>query len=124
MDVRPIRTRADHVAALRDIDTLWGSPQGTEDGDRLDVLIALVEAYEARTWPESELAADPISIIRYVMSENDYTQKDLAEVLGSKSRASELLSGRRDLTLDHIRRLSRAWHVPAGALIGESLGAR
>jgi HTH-type transcriptional regulator / antitoxin HigA len=117
MDIRPIRTREDHVAALREIDALWGAPEGTDEGDRLDVLLALVESYEARTWPEPP-EGDPVSVIRYVMAENDYSQKDLAEVLGSKSRASEILHGRRELTLEHIRKISRAWHVPAGALIG------
>lgn len=118
MDVRPIRSRDDHEAALREIETLWGAAAGTEAGDRLDVLLALVESYEARTYPEPA-DDDPVSVLRFVMEENGYTQSDLAAVLGSRSRASEILSGRRDLTLDHIRRLSRAWRIPAGALIGQ-----
>jgi HTH-type transcriptional regulator/antitoxin HigA len=72
----------------------------------LDILIALVESYEARTWPAPEVDADPIGVIRVVMDENGYAQKDLADVLGSRSRASELLNGHRELTLDQIRRLS------------------
>jgi len=118
MDIRPIRSKEDHRAALREIDALWGAAEGSDDGDKLDVLVTLVERYEDIHYPPP--AADPVGVIRYLMEENDYTQKDLATVLGSPSRASEILSGRRELTLDQIRRLSREWHVPAGALINEA----
>jgi HTH-type transcriptional regulator/antitoxin HigA len=117
MNVRPIRSKADHIAALREIDALWGAAEGTEDGDKLDVLLALVEHYEDLHYPIP--ASDPVGVIRYIMEENDYTQGDLANVLGSRSRASEILSGKRELTLDQIRQLNRQWRVPAGALIGE-----
>ncbi|HEY5071349.1 MAG TPA: helix-turn-helix domain-containing protein [Caulobacteraceae bacterium] len=117
MDIRPLRTKEDHGAALREIDRLWGAPVGSDDGDRLEVFLALVEPYEDGLYPSPP--ADPLGVVRYVMDQNGYTQKDLADVLGSRSRASELLSGRRSLTLDQIRRLSHRWRIPAAALIGE-----
>ncbi len=117
MDIRPIRTKDDHTAALREIDRLWGSSEGTDDGDKLDIVVTLVERYEGIRYPIAP--ADPIGVVRFVMEPNDYSPADLATLLGSRSRASELLSGKRELTLDQIRRLSREWHIPAGALIGD-----
>ncbi len=117
MDIRPIRTKDDHEAALREIDRLWGSPEGTDDGDKLDILVALVERFEAVHYPIPP--ADPVGVVRFVMEQNDHSQADLATLLGSRSRASEFLNGKRELSLDQIRRLSREWRIPAGALIAD-----
>jgi len=117
LDIQPIITDDDYRQKLREIDRLWGARRGTADAAKLDLLTTLVERYEEELYPIPK--ADPIGVIRFVMEQNDYTQRDLADVLGSRSRASELLNGKRELTLDQIRRLSRAWHIPAGALIGE-----
>src|ERR1700738_5562220 len=99
MDIRPIRTDQDHRAALAAIDACWGAPEGTEEGDKLDVLLALVEIYEAKRWPiASDETFDPIDVLRYAIDELGHTQAELAELLGSRSRASEVLSRRRAVT--------------------------
>lgn len=121
MDIRPIRSAEDHEAALREIDRLWGAADGTDDGDRLDVLAALVEHYEDAHYPMPHAA--PMDVLKFVMGLNDRTQADLAVLFGSRSRASEVLSGKRGLTLEQIRLLQHRWHIPAGALIGEMADA-
>ena len=116
MEITPIRTDADHEAALRDIETLWGAGEGTPAGDRLDVLVTLVEAYEDRRWPLEEL--DPVEAIEAAMAHDGHTRADLAALIG-KSRASEILKRRRALTLPMIRRIASAWHVPERLLVKE-----
>jgi HTH-type transcriptional regulator / antitoxin HigA len=86
--------------------------------DRLDVLLALVELYEAKRWPiEIEARFDPIDVLHYAMEELGHTQSELAELLGSRSRVSELLSRRRALTVDMIHRIGEAWKIPADLLV-------
>lgn len=115
MDVKPIKTDADHADAVREIEMLWGAAEGTEAGDRLDVLLTLVDAYEDRRWPVE--SGDPVEVIRSAMSLNGRSQNELAEVLGSASRASEVLNRRRALTLPMIRALSEEWRIPAALLV-------
>jgi HTH-type transcriptional regulator/antitoxin HigA len=118
MDIRPIRTDQDHGAALAAIETCWGAPEGSEEGDRLDVLLALVEIYESRRWPiEIDETFDPIDVLRYVIDELGHTQAELAELLGSRSRASEVLSRRRALTVEMIHKIGEAWKIPADLLV-------
>ena len=118
MDIRPIRTDEDHRAALAAIEACWGAPEGTEEGDRLDVLTALVEIYEAKRWPiEVSASFDPIDVLRYAITELGHTQTELAELLGSRSRASEILARRRALTVEMIHRISEAWKIPADLLV-------
>lgn len=118
MDIRPIRTNRDHHAALAEIEALWGAPEGTEEGDRLDVLIALVEIYEAKRWPiEIEGNFDPIDVLQYAIEELGHTQAELAELLRSRSRASEILGRRRALTVEMIHTISDAWKIPAELLV-------
>jgi HTH-type transcriptional regulator/antitoxin HigA len=117
MEVRPIRTRDDHSAALRRIDALWGVEDGTPEGDELDILVTLVERYETKHAAAPH--ASPLEVLKFMMEQNDRTQKDLADLLGSRSRASEILNGKRELTLDQIRLLSARWRIPAAALVGE-----
>lgn len=116
MDVWPIRSREDHEAALREIDRLWGAAEGTEDGDKLDVMVTLVERYEEVGFPMPRTT--PLGVLKFAMEESERSQVDLANLLGSRSRASEILSGKRDLTLEQIRLLQVEWRIPAGALIG------
>lgn len=99
MDIQPIKTDGDYRAALREIDRLWLSPEGTPDGDRLDVLIALVVAYEEKRWPpERETQSDPVEIIMAHMDVTGRTQDELATLLGSARararRKSSTASGR------------------------------
>jgi HTH-type transcriptional regulator / antitoxin HigA len=118
MDIRPIRTEKDHRAALAEIDASWGARQGTEEGDRLDVLLALVEIFEAKRWPiEADDRFDPIDVLGYAIEELGHTQAELAELLGSRSRASEILSRRRALTVEMIHKISDAWKIPADLLV-------
>jgi HTH-type transcriptional regulator/antitoxin HigA len=118
MDIRPIRTEQGHLAALAEIEACWGAPEGTEEGDRLDVLVALVESYEARRWPmEGDDASDPADVLQYAIEELGHTQTELAELLGSRSRASEILLRRRVLTVDMIHKISEAWKIPADLLV-------
>lgn len=114
MDIRPIRTHADHEAALREIERLWGAPAGSPEGDKLDVLATLVDVYESAQWPVD--ASDPVDLLRYLIEDAGHTQQELAEIIGSKSRASEILGRRRALTIDMIDRISNAWKVPRGLL--------
>src|SRR6202171_4423027 len=118
MDIRPIRTDEEHRAALAAIEACWGAPEGTEEGDKLDVLLALVDIYEAKRWPiEIDETFDPIDVLRYAIDELGHTQAELAELLGSRSRASEVLSRRRALTVEMIHKLGEAWKIPADLLV-------
>ena len=118
MDIRPIRTDQDHRAALKEIDACWGAPEGSEEGDKLDVLVALVESNEARRWPiEGDESFDPIDVLHYAIDELGHTQTELADLLDSRSRASEILSRRRSLTVDMIHKISDAWKIPADLLV-------
>ena len=118
MQIRPIRTDNDHREALAEINTYWGASEGTEEGDRLDVLLALVEIYEAKRWPiDIEESFDPIDVLNYAIEELGHTQAELAELLGSRSRASEILLRRRALTVDMIYKISETWKIPADLLV-------
>ena len=118
MDIQPIRTDEDHRVALAEIEACWGAPEGTEEGDKLEILVALVELYEAKRWPiETGQNFDPIGVLRYAIEELGHSQGELAKLLGSRSRASEILSRRRALTVDMIHRISDAWKIPADLLV-------
>uniref|UniRef100_E6VCT3 Transcriptional regulator, XRE family n=1 Tax=Rhodopseudomonas palustris (strain DX-1) TaxID=652103 RepID=E6VCT3_RHOPX len=118
MDIRPIRTDEDHRAALAAIEASWGAPEGSDEGDRLDVLLALVELYEAKRWPIAIAEdQDPVDVLQYAIDELGHTQTELAELLGSRSRASEVLSRRRALTVEMIRKIAEAWKIPADLLV-------
>jgi HTH-type transcriptional regulator/antitoxin HigA len=118
MDIRPIRTDRDHRAALREIEACWGAQEGSEKGDKLEVLVALVESYETRRWPiDGDKNFDPVDVLHYAIEELGHAQSELAELLGSRSHASEILSRRRALTVDMIHRISEAWKIPADLLV-------
>ena len=117
MDIRPIRTEADYDAAVKEIEQYFeNQPEpGTPEADRFDVLSMLIGAYEDRHWPME--APDAVSAIREVMALRGYGQSDLAALLGSRSRASEILNRKRGLTLEQARILHREWHVPSDSLL-------
>jgi HTH-type transcriptional regulator/antitoxin HigA len=115
MDLHPIRSEKDHTAALREIERLWGAKSRTPEGDRLEVLLTLVDAYEEQRWPIAP--SDPIEVIRFRMEQAGHSQADLAALLGSQSRASEILMRKRPLTLQMIWKLHEAWGIPAEILI-------
>jgi HTH-type transcriptional regulator / antitoxin HigA len=119
MEIRPIRTDKDHQAALAEIEACWGTPEGSEAGEKLDILLALVDIYEARRWPmKGKGRYDPVDVLQYAIDELGHSQAELADLLGSRSRASEVLSRRRALTVDMIRKIGAAWKIPADLLVG------
>lgn len=116
--VRPIRTEEDYEAALTKIDELMDADLGSPEGDHLDILVTLVEAYEARHWLIG--APDPIEAIRTRMAQKNLRQRDLDPMIGTRGRVSEILSRKRSLTLPMIRRLSPGLNIPAEVLIQET----
>lgn len=115
MELKPIKTDADFRTALADIEALWDAEPDTPDGDRLDLLMTLVEAYERRHHPMPP--ADPIAAIEFMMEQRGLTRADLEPIIGSSGRVSEVLNRRRALSLSMIRRLSDELRIPAEILI-------
>ena len=114
---RPIRTEAEYKAALAEIEPYFEREpeEGTAAADRFDLLTLLIEAYEDRHHPIGP--PHPVEMIRHRMRTAGYTQADLAALLGSRARASEVLKKKRRLTLSMIWKLSREWKIPADALV-------
>jgi HTH-type transcriptional regulator/antitoxin HigA len=117
MHIKPIKTKRDYQRALRRLEVIFDARKGTPAGDELEVLGLLIENYESRHFPIE--SADPIEAIKFRMEQMGYTQKDLARLVGQKSRASELLSRKRKLTLAMIRKLHRSLNIPTDVLIRE-----
>ncbi len=115
MNIRPIRTKADHRAALKEIDALMQARAGTPEGERLDVLVTLVEAWERAHYPMD--LPDPVEAIKFRMEQSGLTPKDLVPMIGQLNRVYEVLNGRRALTLPMIRRLHRDLGIPAESLL-------
>lgn len=115
MNIKPIKTPEDHRSALQEINGLMMAEMGSPEGDRLDVLATLVEAYEAKNFP-MELP-DPIDAIKFSMDQKGLTPKDLEPMIGRLNRVYEILSGKRPLTLAMIWRLHEGLGIPAEALI-------
>ena len=113
--IKPIKTETDYDEALAEIASLMDAELGTPEGDRLDVLVTLVEAYEEKQWQIDP--PDPIEAIKVRMQQRGLTRHDLERVLGSKSRVSEVLNRKRPLTLTMIRRLHDTLGIPAESLI-------
>jgi HTH-type transcriptional regulator/antitoxin HigA len=114
-DLKPIRSEADYEAALEEIERLWGAKVGTPEGDRLDVLSTLVDAYETEHDPIDP--PDPIAAIRFRMEQQGLTRKELERILGSRVRVSEILNRKRGLSIAMIRRLHETLGIPADVLI-------
>jgi HTH-type transcriptional regulator/antitoxin HigA len=119
MEIKPIVTKADHRAALKQIESLMSARSGTPDGDRLDVLVTLVEAWEKKRYP-MELP-DPIEAIKFRMDQAGLGPKDLVPMIGQLNRVYEVLARKRPLTLQMIRRLHRDLGIPAESLIKPSV---
>jgi len=115
MQVKPIKTEADHHAALREIEDLWGAEESTPDGDRLEVLATLVEAYEESHFPID--IPDPIEAIKFRLEQQGEDKKALVGVIGNRTRVYEVLRRDRTLSLAMIRRLHSQFHIPAEVLI-------
>ncbi|MBI4184525.1 MAG: transcriptional regulator [Proteobacteria bacterium] len=114
-EIRPIRTRADYRAALKEAERLWDARPGTPEGDRVEVLVTLIEVYEARHHPIP--APDPIAAVLFMMEQKRLTRRDLEPAIGSRGRVSETLARRRPLTLPMVRRLAALLNIPAEVLV-------
>ena len=113
--IAPIRDEAGHQEALAEIERLWGVAHGTTEGNRLDMLMSLVDAYGRRPWPDESL--DPIDAIKARMENSGRRRKDFEKIVGSSGRASEILDRKRYLTLPMIWKLVRDWKMPAEVLV-------
>ena len=122
MDIKPIKTKADHRAALKEIEALMAAERDTPAGERLDVLVTLVEAYERKHFRFD--LPDPVEAIKFRMEQKGMTPKDLVPMIGRINRVYEVLSRRRPLTLAMIQRLHRELGIPAESLIKQSDGRR
>lgn len=114
-ELKPIHTDADHEAAMEEMARLWGARSGTPEGDRLDVLATLIDAYEARRYPMDP--PDPIEAIRFRMEQRGLSRKDLEPMIGARARVAEVLNRRRGLSIDMIRRLHDQLGISAEVLI-------
>jgi HTH-type transcriptional regulator / antitoxin HigA len=117
-DVKPIRTNADYEGALNEVERLWGSKLGSRDGDRLDVLATLIDAYETEHFPIDP--PDPIEAIKFRMEQQNLTRRDLEEIIGSRTRIAEVLNRKRGLSIGMIRRLHEHLGISADVLIRPS----
>lgn len=115
MTIKPIKTQKDYQAALKEIENLWNAKKGTKKADKLEVLATLVEAYENEKYPI--LSPNPIDAIKFRMEQMGLKNQDLAIYMGGKNRVSEILRGKRKLTVEMIRNLHKHLKIPAESLI-------
>ena len=117
-EVRPIRTKRDYEAALREVERLWGAKTGSRDGDRLNVLATLIDAYEAERYRMDP--PDPIEAIKFRMEQQGLTRRDLEEIIGTRTRIAEVMNRKRGLSIAMIRRLHERLGISADVLIRSS----
>ena len=115
MELKPIRNKKEHQAALREIEALWNARDGSAESDRLEVLALLVERYEQEHFPIPD--PDPIDFMLYVMESRGLVRKDLEPFIGSRARVAEVLNRVRPLSLEMIRRLVEGLKIPADVLV-------
>lgn len=116
MNIKLLKTETDYKEALQRLDEIFHSKKGTKENDELEILVMLIEKYETETVGEFP-DPDPIEAIKFKMEQMQMSQKDLADVIGLKSRASEILSRKRPMSINIIRKLSKALLIPADILI-------
>jgi HTH-type transcriptional regulator / antitoxin HigA len=117
-DLKPIRTKADYGKALAELEHLWGAKNGTREGDRLDVLATLIDAYEAEHYPMDP--PDPVEAIKFRIEQQGLTRRDLEEIIGRRTRIAEILNRKRGLSIAMIRRLHERLGISAEVLIRPS----
>ncbi|WP_428312542.1 helix-turn-helix domain-containing protein [Hydrocarboniphaga sp.] len=122
MNIRPIKTETDYRDTLREIETLMEAQLGTEEGDRLDVLVTLVEAYERKHFPMD--LPDAVEAIKFRMEQQGLTVDDLIPAIGRKNRVYEILARRRPLTVRMIQSLHEMFNIPAESLITQQAPRR
>jgi HTH-type transcriptional regulator / antitoxin HigA len=119
MDIKPIRTKADYRAALKAVESLMGAKARTPEGDRLDVLVTLIEGYERQHFPMD--LPDAVEAIKFRMEQQGLTPKDLEPLIGRSNRVYEVLNRRRGLTLAMIQRLHAGLGIPAESLLRQTV---
>lgn len=117
MNIKPIKTETDYQKALIRLDEIFDAQKGSKKGDELEILSILVDQYEKENFPID--LPDPIEAIKFRMEQMDLRNKDLAEVVGNKSRVSEVLNRKRKLSLDMIRKLNTYLRIPTEVLVQE-----
>lgn len=117
MEIRPIKNEKDYQQALDRLELIFDAKKGTDKGDELEILSILIDKYESENFPIG--MPDPIEAIKFRMEQMGMKQKDLAEVVGFKSRVSEILNKKRKLTLEMIRKISFSLHIPTEVLVQE-----
>lgn len=115
MEIKLIKTENDYNQALERLEVVFDAKKGTPEGDELELLSILIEQYENTHFPID--LPDPIEAIKFRMEQMGYNQNDLAKIIGLKSRASEILSKKRKLSLEMIRQLHNSLHIPTDVLI-------
>src|SRR5580658_7616718 len=115
METAPIKTQRDYRRVLKEIERLMRAKRNTPEGDRLDVLVTLVEAWERKHYPLD--LPDPVEAIKYHMEQNGLAPRDLIPFIGSRNRVHEVLNGKRPLTLKMIQRLHAGLRIPAESLL-------
>jgi HTH-type transcriptional regulator / antitoxin HigA len=115
VNIKPIKTRKDYDQAMLRLEDLFDAKKGTSKGDELEILSILIEQYEDKHFPID--LPDPVEAIKFRMEQSGMTQTDLADILGHKSRASEVLNRKRKLSLEMIRQLNKLWNIPTDVLI-------
>jgi len=115
MDIKPIKTEQDYQGALQEVDKLIDAKSNTPDGDKLDILVTLIEAYEEKKHPV--LPPEPIEAILHQMESQELSRKDLVPLFGSRSRVSEILNKKRSLSINMIRKLQTGLGISAEILI-------
>ncbi|MFN4281613.1 MAG: type II toxin-antitoxin system HigA family antitoxin [Alphaproteobacteria bacterium] len=117
MDIKPISTEADYKTALKQVEKLWEAKAGTPEGDLVEVLVTLIQAYEAKHFPIDD--PDPIEAIKFMMEQKGLNRAALEPAIGTRARVSEVLNRKRPLTLPMIRALSPLLDIPLGILARE-----
>ncbi|MCD6564742.1 MAG: helix-turn-helix domain-containing protein [Bacteroidales bacterium] len=115
MEIKPIKTEKDYNMSIKRIEELWGAKRDTPEGDELDLLCTLVESYEMKHYPIAP--PDPIDAIKFRMEQMGMTKADMVKYLGSQSRVSEILNGKRRLTLKMVKSLYKGLKIPAEILL-------
>ena len=115
MEIRPIKTEEDYNTSIHRIEVLWGAKMDTPQGDELDLLVTLVESYEMKHYPIAP--PDPVDAIKFRMEQMGMTKADMVQYIGSQSRVSEILNGKRKLTLGMIKSLYKGLRIPADILL-------
>jgi HTH-type transcriptional regulator/antitoxin HigA len=117
MDIKPISTKAGYNAALKQVEKLWDAQPGTPDGDAVEILVTLIQAYEAKHFPIDD--PDPVEAIKFMMEQKGLDRAALEPAIGPRGRVSEVLNRKRALTLPMIRALSSLLDIPLGILARE-----